>query len=257
MSLTCDPAELAARARGRGRARDAGLLRRLALTGRSATTVCVHAGVDPERPLAEQGRRELLWLREPFLSGRGWRHPFAVVHGHTIRGPEVLRHRIAVDSGAYRTGVLTAVQLAGDRLRFFCVTSEPKLKAFKRLPGLYQRRRFSPPEPIAPGRSRRRALARRRPTRSLSAQSIASGRLPRGGGNGPVDRGQVLGAKRQVERRGVGLDMLEPAGLGDRDHARLRQHPGQRHLERGCGRGAGRCSPSTPVVGSRPCSIGL
>ena len=73
-------------------------------------------------------------LREPFLAGKGWRHPFTAIHGHTIRGPEVLPHRIAVDSGTYRTGVLSALQIEGDRLRFVCVTSEPKLKTFKRLP---------------------------------------------------------------------------------------------------------------------------
>ena len=102
--------------------------------------------------MAEHSRRELLWLREPFLSGRDWRQPFTVVHGHTIRGPEVLRHRIAIDSGAYRTGVLTAVQLAGERLRFFCVTSDAKLKAFKKLPGVAQQRRFTSPASITPAR---------------------------------------------------------------------------------------------------------
>ena len=87
--------------------------------------------------------RELLWLREPFLSARDWQQPFVVVHGHTIRGPEVHPHRIAIDSGAYRTGVLTALQLADDRLRFWCVGSDPKRKAFRRLPGLEQARRFT------------------------------------------------------------------------------------------------------------------
>jgi serine/threonine protein phosphatase 1 len=150
--LACDPAELAARARSAAGPEILGLLRDLALYRPFGDYLFVHAGVDPKLPLAEHGRRELLWLREPFLSARDWRQPFAVVHGHTIRGPEVLRHRIGIDSGAYRTGVLTAVQLAGERLRFFCVTSDPKLKAFKRLPGLSQQRRFGPPEPIAPGK---------------------------------------------------------------------------------------------------------
>ena len=35
-----------------------------------------------------------------------------------------------------------ALQIEDERLRFVCVTSEPKLKAFKRLPGLDQKRRF-------------------------------------------------------------------------------------------------------------------
>ena len=144
-----DPVELAARARAAAGADILSVLRRLALYRTFGSYVCVHAGINPGRPLGENGRNELLWLREPFLGGRGWKHPLTAVHGHTIRGPEVLADRIAVDSGVYRTGVLSALQLSGDRLRFLCVTSEPKLKAFKRLPGLEQARRFGTPEPIA------------------------------------------------------------------------------------------------------------
>ena len=144
-----DFAALAARARTMAGPEVLRLLQRLALTRACGPYVCVHAGIRPGLPLGEQQRRELITLREPFLSGKGWDHPFIAIHGHTIRGPEVLEHRIAVDSGAYRTGVLSAVQIEGERLRFLNVTSEPKLKAFKRLPGLDQRRRFEPPEPLA------------------------------------------------------------------------------------------------------------
>ena len=147
-----DPVELTAQARAAAGPEILALLRRLELYRSFGGYMFVHAGVDPKLPLAEHNRRELLWLREPFLSGRDWRQPFTVVHGHTIRGPEVLRHRIAIDSGAYRTGVLTAVQLAGERLRFFCVTSDAKLKAFKKLPGVGQQRRFTSPASIAPAR---------------------------------------------------------------------------------------------------------
>jgi serine/threonine protein phosphatase 1 len=130
------PAELAARARAAAGPEILAVLGRLELVRVMGDYVFVHAGVDPKRPLADQGQREFLWLREPFLAGRDWRQPFAVVHGHTIRGPEVRPHRVAVDSGAYRTGVLTAVQIEGERLRFVGVASDPKLKAFRRLPGL-------------------------------------------------------------------------------------------------------------------------
>ena len=144
-----DLADLAARARAAAGPEVVAVLRRLELYRTIGDYVCVHAGINPTRPLGEHGRGELLWLREPFLGGRGWKHPFTAVHGHTIRGPEVFPHRIAVDSGVYRTGILSAVQLSGNRLRFFCITSEPKLKAFKRLPGLEQPRRFGSPEPVA------------------------------------------------------------------------------------------------------------
>ena len=133
--LNRDPADLAARARAKAGPEVLSLLRRLQLTRPVGNYVCVHAGVSPTQPLAENSRRELLWLREPFLTGKSWRHPFTAIHGHTIRGPEVLPHRIAVDSGTYRTGVLSALQIEDDRLRFVCVTSDPKLKAFKRLSG--------------------------------------------------------------------------------------------------------------------------
>ena len=141
----CDPLELAARARDAAGPRVLAVLRHLELYRRIGDYIFVHAGVHPVKPLAEHGLRELLWLREPFLSTRQWHQPFVVVHGHTIRGPEVLPHRIAVDSGAYRTGVLTAVQIRGDRLRFWCVASDAKLKAFRRLEAAAQRRRFTAP----------------------------------------------------------------------------------------------------------------
>ena len=141
-----DPAELAARARVRLGPDLLKLLRRLEVARSVGGYLCVHGGIHPTRPVWECERSQLLSLREPFLSGKGWRHGFTAIHGHTIRGPEVLPHRIAVDSGVYRTGVLSAVQIEGDRLRFLCVTDDPKLKSFARLPGLQQRRRFSAPE---------------------------------------------------------------------------------------------------------------
>jgi serine/threonine protein phosphatase 1 len=146
--LRCGLAELAARARTALGAEVRALLERLALHWSAGDYVFAHAGIHPGKPLAAHGSDELLWLREPFLSGRDWSHPFTVVHGHTIRGPEVLSHRIAIDSGCYRTGVLTAVQLVDDRLRFVCVASDPGLEAFRRLPGLAQPRTFSEPEPL-------------------------------------------------------------------------------------------------------------
>ena len=77
--------------------------------------VFVHAGIDPATPLSEQRRRDMLWIRDRFLRDTG---PFekVVVHGHTIF-EEVADngHRIGIDTGAFRTGVLTALMLEGDR----------------------------------------------------------------------------------------------------------------------------------------------
>lgn len=78
----------------------------------------VHAGIKPGRPLKRQRRDDLLWLREPFLSSP-LRHEKVIVHGHTIvDAPEIRPNRIAVDTGAYATGVLTAVVLDGTERSF-------------------------------------------------------------------------------------------------------------------------------------------
>ena len=73
----------------------------------------VHAGVHPASPLDEQQTSDLRWIREPFLSHPGEFGP-VVVHGHTITDkPHVRHNRIGLDTGAYRSGRLTALGLQG------------------------------------------------------------------------------------------------------------------------------------------------
>jgi serine/threonine protein phosphatase 1 len=70
-----------------------------------------HAGIRPQVSLDNQEPRDLIWIREPFLS---WRrpHPKVIVHGHTIEtGPVLGGVRIGIDTGAYATGLLTALVL--------------------------------------------------------------------------------------------------------------------------------------------------
>lgn len=77
----------------------------------------VHAGIDPAVPLSEQKRADMLWIRERFLRHRG---PFEkiIVHGHTIFDKvEDRGHRIGVDTGAFRSGVLSALVLHGESRR--------------------------------------------------------------------------------------------------------------------------------------------
>lgn len=77
----------------------------------------VHAGINPEVPLEEQRRSDLLWIRGRFLDHRD---PFShvVVHGHTIFDEvEDAGTRIGIDTGAYRTGRLTALVLEGSARR--------------------------------------------------------------------------------------------------------------------------------------------
>lgn len=93
----------------------------------------VHAGVEPDVPFTDDAEG-LTTIREPFLRAWGWGHDFVVVHGHTIRGPDVLPHRVAVDSGAWFTGILTCVELQEDRLRFIAATFDDDLRQLDRVP---------------------------------------------------------------------------------------------------------------------------
>ena len=76
--------------------------------------VFVHAGLNPKRAIDDQKRSDLRWIRERFLQHR---EPFShvVVHGHTIfEEIETTEHRIGIDTGAFRTGRLTALVLEND-----------------------------------------------------------------------------------------------------------------------------------------------
>ena len=73
----------------------------------------VHAGVRPGTPLDRQNSEDLLWIREPFLGSLA-SFGKVVVHGHTIsRAPEFCGNRIGIDTGAYASGCLTCLVLAG------------------------------------------------------------------------------------------------------------------------------------------------
>ncbi len=77
----------------------------------------VHAGIDPSSPFHEQERKSFLWMREPFLSYAGPLEK-VVIHGHTVvPKAERISNRIAVDTGAYKGGALSAVCLEEDQLR--------------------------------------------------------------------------------------------------------------------------------------------
>ena len=78
----------------------------------------VHAGVRPGVELAAQRQKDLRWIREPFLLDDS-DHGFVVVHGHTISSEvEELPNRIGIDTGAYATGILTALAIEGRKRRF-------------------------------------------------------------------------------------------------------------------------------------------
>ncbi len=91
-------------------------LDRCALWERVGGYVFAHAGIRPGVAMEDQTRDDLIWIREPFLSS-GADFGFKVVHGHTIvREVEHRANRIAVDTGAIRTEVLSCVVLEGDKV---------------------------------------------------------------------------------------------------------------------------------------------
>lgn len=121
----------------------------LEMSARFGDYYFVHAGVDPRRPLDEQGEEAQLWIRETFL-----RHAdeleAVVVHGHTpVKRVDARGNRIGIDTGAVFGGPLT------------CLVLEGESKALLTAEGLAP---LIPPEPAATA-----AEGDRRPRRSLRA----------------------------------------------------------------------------------------
>ena len=79
----------------------------------------VHAGIRPGVALEEQKIADLRWIRKEFLSNSVQHHLF-VIHGHTISdGPDERPNRTGIDTGAYSSGILTAICLEGTDRRYF------------------------------------------------------------------------------------------------------------------------------------------
>lgn len=73
----------------------------------------VHAGIRPGVALHKQDRGDLRWIRDDFLNDLR-DHGVMIVHGHTIRDEvDEWPNRIGIDTGAYKSGVLTAIVLEG------------------------------------------------------------------------------------------------------------------------------------------------
>ena len=73
-----------------------------------------HAGARPGVPLDSQAERDLIWIRDAFLTDA---RPFekVVVHGHSVTREAHLDHRrIGIDTAAFMTEVLTALRLEGE-----------------------------------------------------------------------------------------------------------------------------------------------
>lgn len=84
----------------------------------------VHAGIRPGVSIADQSEKDLLWIREPFLSCDN-DHGALVVHGHTptkSRLPDLRSNRLNIDTGACFGGPLTAALFTATQLTpsLFC-----------------------------------------------------------------------------------------------------------------------------------------
>ncbi len=91
---------------------------RLSLSHRSGNVLFVHAAADPRAPPEQQAEETLLWGAPGFervaRADGVW-----VVHGHTVvSAPRAEAGRVAIDTGAYFSGRLTAARIDGDRLDF-------------------------------------------------------------------------------------------------------------------------------------------
>ena len=90
-------------------------LRQLPLSVQSGDYYFVHAGVRPGVALARQVREDMLWIRREFL-----RHErdfgAIIVHGHSITtNVDIRENRIGIDTGAYQSGILSAIYLEGEK----------------------------------------------------------------------------------------------------------------------------------------------
>jgi serine/threonine protein phosphatase 1 len=98
-------------------------LRGFSDTFRAGDYLFVHAGIRPGIPMTEQSPTDLRWIRDSFLKDSS-DHGFLVVHGHTISEHVEQRvNRVGIDTGAYHSGVLTAMAVEGSE-RWFLQTQQ-------------------------------------------------------------------------------------------------------------------------------------
>jgi serine/threonine protein phosphatase 1 len=84
----------------------------------------VHAGLRPDRLLSEQSDADLLWFR--YYADEQPIHGKTVVHGHTPRSAPVAgRWRLGIDTGAYASGILTALKLQDEQREFLRIELAP------------------------------------------------------------------------------------------------------------------------------------
>lgn len=95
----------------------------------TGNVVVVHAGANPNRSMEDQSPEDFVWGHPEFSStprkDGNW-----VLHGHrVVSNPTAKDGRIAIDTGAYATGRLTAAIVRVDGVQFLS-TSRPEMSEF-------------------------------------------------------------------------------------------------------------------------------
>jgi 3',5'-cyclic AMP phosphodiesterase CpdA len=93
-------------------------IKRLRISHHSGNLFFAHAGADPELPTDLQSEATLLWGCDSFRTVER-KDGIWVVYGHyVVELPVAKQGRIAVDTGAYFSGRLTAARIAGGTVKF-------------------------------------------------------------------------------------------------------------------------------------------
>jgi len=76
----------------------------------------VHAGVRPNVLIELQNPHDMMWIRNEFLDATH-DHGKYIVHGHSpVPYPDIRSNRVNIDTGAWRSGVLTCIAIEEDTI---------------------------------------------------------------------------------------------------------------------------------------------
>jgi len=80
--------------------------------------IFTHAGMDPSLPIDSQQNNTMMWGSKAFME-YGGPPGYWYVHGHVIyENASIMGNRIAVDTGAYSSGMLTVARITKDGCAF-------------------------------------------------------------------------------------------------------------------------------------------